>query len=72
MPTINGTSANDLLTGTPDDADAMFGLEGDDTLNGLGGDDSLFGGAGADVLNGGGDDQLSSVGGSATPWKRLV
>ncbi len=40
---LNGTSANDTLTGG----------SGDDTLHGLGGSDKLFGGSGNDILDGG-------------------
>jgi len=36
MPTINGTSANDVLEGTSG-IDEINGLEGDDTINGVGG-----------------------------------
>ncbi|MDQ1902443.1 calcium-binding protein, partial [Paracoccus sp. WLY502] len=59
--TLDATSGNDVLTGTPF-ADKISGLAGDDILNGGIGNDTLFGdagndllsgGAGADVLNGG-------------------
>lgn len=43
MATINGTSGNNILTGTIND----------DLINGLGGNDQLFGDRGADILNGG-------------------
>lgn len=56
MPTVNGTSGNDNLTG---DKDFFFK---DDTINGLSGNDTLFGGDGNDVLNGGADNDLLIAG----------
>ncbi|WP_051960519.1 peroxidase family protein [Devosia riboflavina] len=55
---IEGTSANETLTGTITDIgfgrdDLISGRDGNDTLNGGVGDDVLLGGDGADTLNGG-------------------
>lgn len=47
-----GTSGNDLLTGTPS-RNILFGLAGDDTLLGGDGNDQLEGGDGNDLLDGG-------------------
>ena len=52
MPTITGTSGNDILVGGAE-ADIIFGGEGDDELSGNGGYDHLAGGPGNDTLNGG-------------------
>ncbi|MDD2176177.1 calcium-binding protein [Acidovorax sp. D2M1] len=52
MANINGTAANNSLSGTALD-DVIDGKEGNDTLNGLAGNDILVGGEGNDVLNGG-------------------
>jgi Ca2+-binding RTX toxin-like protein len=49
---IDGTSANNRLTGTGG-ADLIRGLAGNDTLLGNAGDDILIGGAGADKMTGG-------------------
>ena len=49
---IRGTSAPDVLTGTPF-RDIMIGLAGDDELSGGDGVDRLIGGPGADTLLGG-------------------
>ena len=66
MPTINGTSGNDVLNGTAD-ADIINGLEGDDELAGEAGDDLLDGGPGNDTLDGGeGNDTASYA--SASGW----
>ncbi|MEA3015102.1 MAG: hypothetical protein QOD42_3647 [Sphingomonadales bacterium] len=46
--TIDGTSGDDLLIGTPD-ADTINGLDGNDTLIGEGGVDNLRGGPGNDI-----------------------
>ena len=55
---INGTPANDNLTGTQGD-DTIVGLDGNDTLRGGLGNDSVEGGRGNDLINGGdGDDTL--------------
>ena len=59
--------ANDTLNGTNSQTlgDAIFGLNGNDTLNGLAGDDRLYGGAGTDTLNGGdGNDYLEGGSGN--------
>jgi Hint domain/RTX calcium-binding nonapeptide repeat (4 copies) len=54
----NGTSGNDILTGT-DAADRLFGRAGDDEISGGEGADSLDGGSGDDALLGGeGNDWL--------------
>ncbi|MCW1381784.1 calcium-binding protein [Novosphingobium sp. KCTC 2891] len=50
--TINGTSANDTLTGGIL-TDIIYGNAGDDRIDGKAGDDQLIGGAGADTLIGG-------------------
>jgi Ca2+-binding RTX toxin-like protein len=49
---VNGTDANDVLTGGPGD-DVLVGGSGDDTLDAQAGADMLFGDAGTDVLHGG-------------------
>jgi len=50
---VEGTSANNTLTGTNRAGDNLFGLAGNDNLYGYGENDRLDGGAGADYLNGG-------------------
>jgi Ca2+-binding RTX toxin-like protein len=61
MPTYNGTSGPDTISGDqsgPDD-DVINGLGGADTLSGLAANDTLRGGGGADTLSGDdGDDTL--------------
>jgi predicted extracellular nuclease len=58
LPTLRGTSGDDVLTGTAD-VDVIMGLGGDDVIVGGNSDDVLCGGAGDDRLDGGnGDDQL--------------
>lgn len=47
---VNGTAANDLLTGHIGD-DLLYGGAGDDRLAGLAGADGLFGGTGFDVAD---------------------
>ncbi len=49
MPTITGTTGNDVLTGNAE-ADVINGLDGDDVIDGGGGPDELSGGAGADTF----------------------
>jgi Ca2+-binding RTX toxin-like protein len=49
--TFNGTTGNDVLTGT-DHRDFIFGRAGDDTLSGAGGSDLVFGGRGIDTVSG--------------------
>ena len=75
VTTINGTSENDELVGTPgpdvingrQGNDKLFGLESDDTLNGGRGNDALFGGEGDDLLSGNRDnDQLYGEEGNDT------
>jgi Ca2+-binding RTX toxin-like protein len=62
--TINGTSGNDELEGTPD-KDIINGLGGNDEIEGKGDDDQLFGGAGNDEIEGGdGDDFLDGGSGN--------
>jgi len=57
--TIRGGSGNDLLTGSNNGGDAIFGNGGNDTIDGNGGNDTLRGGDGNDVLIGGaGNDVL--------------
>ena len=61
MANIRGyNDRDDVLNGTPD-ADAIWGLGGDDDLNGEGGDDWLFGGDGADAIDGGAGERLGRV-----------
>lgn len=56
MPTINGSSGNDRLTGTIG-ADEIYGFGGNDRIDASGGDDVLSGGDGNDVLiDGSGND----------------
>ena len=63
---INGTAANNTLTGTAA-ADTINGLGGNDTLNGNAGDDIMDGGVGNDTLNGGdGNDTLNGGTGTDT------
>ena len=58
LPTLRGTSSDDVLTGTAE-VDVIMGLGGDDVIVGGNSDDVLCGGAGDDRLDGGnGDDQL--------------
>ncbi|KJV06864.1 calcium-binding protein, partial [Methylocucumis oryzae] len=52
MAVINGTAADDTLTGGVGD-DSISGLVGNDVLSGMAGNDTLNGGAGDDTLNGG-------------------
>lgn len=62
----NGTSGNDVLTGT-EQADRIWGHAGNDVLDGGNGDDELYGGAGSDTVSGGtGNDQLTGDGGHDT------
>jgi Ca2+-binding RTX toxin-like protein len=57
MPTITGTSGNDVITGT----------QADDTINGSGGNDTIIDAYGDDVIDGGeGDDVIVDEGGSNT------
>lgn len=56
MATVNGTDnpeTIDRADGVTDDADAIFGFDGDDTIFGFGGNDTIKGGGGADTINGG-------------------
>src|SRR6187399_1412672 len=45
VPTILGTSADDILVGTESD-DIIVSFSGNDTIDGLGGDDLICGGDG--------------------------
>ncbi|WP_434672799.1 calcium-binding protein [Pseudomonas sp. R1-15] len=51
-PTVEGTSANDTITGSAL-SEIIRGLDGNDRINGGAGADVIIGGAGADRLNGG-------------------
>ncbi|WGW03668.1 Ig-like domain-containing protein [Tropicibacter oceani] len=63
---INGTNADDTLTGTTL-ADKISGKNGDDTIFGLAGDDNLDGNNGDDVIEGGeGDDDITGNNGFDT------
>jgi Ca2+-binding RTX toxin-like protein len=56
---VNGTGADDILSGLEAYGDTLYGLDGHDALYGYGGDDYLDGGLGNDVLDGGaGSDTL--------------
>ena len=55
LPTIVGTSGNDVRKGTPG-RDVMVGLGGKDKLIGLAGNDLICGGKGKDALMGGKED----------------
>lgn len=78
MPTINGTSAADLLFGTSGSDISIFGLEGNDTIYGLGGDDIIDAGPGNDtvfgndgndtILGRSGNDKLSGDAGNDVLW----
>ena len=66
MAIINGTAANNSLSGTAL-SDDINGFDGNDTLSGLAGNDNLSGGNGHDVLNGGtGADAMSGGDGNDT------
>lgn len=60
MALINGTSGNDVLTGTDAD-DAIYGLDGNDIIDGLFGADNLYGGNGNDTF------RFSGVRSSSSP-----
>ncbi|MCE0462213.1 calcium-binding protein [Pseudomonas uvaldensis] len=51
-PTVEGTSANDTITGSAL-SEVIYGLDGNDRINGGAGADVIVGGGGADRLNGG-------------------
>ncbi|MCT8327939.1 DUF4214 domain-containing protein [Acidimangrovimonas sediminis] len=59
---VEGTSANNTLTGTGY-ADNIYGLAGNDTISGGAGDDVIVGGTGADTLKG-------EAGGDTYVWAR--
>lgn len=52
VPTILGTSGNDVIVGTPGD-DVIVGGAGNDTISGGGGNDIICGGPGRDRIKGG-------------------
>lgn len=58
MAYLKGTAAADWIIdasdGVTNDADIIFGFDGNDVIFGLGGNDTIFGGNGNDVLKGGG------------------
>ncbi|MCB1518766.1 MAG: cadherin domain-containing protein [Hyphomicrobiaceae bacterium] len=57
-PTVDGTNADDALTGTAND-DTIFGYAGADLISGGDGGDTIHGDAGADIIRGdGGDDTI--------------
>ncbi|ROM80984.1 calcium-binding protein [Pseudomonas brassicacearum] len=57
-PTVEGTSANDTITGSAL-SEIIYGLGGNDRINGGAGADVIIGGAGADRLNGGDRSDIS-------------
>ncbi|MES2353861.1 MAG: calcium-binding protein [Pseudomonadota bacterium] len=59
-----GTSGDDGLMGS-EQANSMYGFDGNDYLAGLGGADSLYGGNGNDTLDGGEGDNLIDGGSGA-------
>ena len=65
---INGSSANDFLTGTLF-GDIIDGLEGDDLLRGEGGDDVIRDGAGNDIAIGGAGDDVFIAGTGANDFR---
>lgn len=67
MATQIGTAAANLLIGTDEEADILFGQGGADTLRGGAGQDTLAGGTGDDVIEGGlGADRMSGGAGNDT------
>ena len=62
--TLNGTSGDDIITGSARD-EVLHGGSGNDRLKGGGGDDVLNGGSGNDIMDGGaGDDTLNGGSGN--------
>ncbi|AHL35908.1 calcium-binding protein [Pseudomonas brassicacearum] len=57
-PTVEGTSANNTITGSAL-SEIIYGLGGNDRINGGAGADVIIGGAGADRLNGGDRSDIS-------------
>ncbi|WGF90511.1 G8 domain-containing protein [Marinivivus vitaminiproducens] len=56
---INGSDADNRMSGINNRRDLVYGLAGEDTITGRGGDDEIYGGDGADgVYGGGGDDAV--------------
>ena len=56
---FHATHHKDIIKGSDDSEDIIYGLDGDDTIDGLGKNDILRGGEGRDTLHGGaGNDQL--------------
>jgi VCBS repeat-containing protein len=73
---VEGTAADDTLTGTTD-SDYIKGMAANDSLDGAEGDDVLSGGAGNDILTGGtGSDSFiwhtEDLGTSATPSEDTI
>ncbi len=70
--TTEGTSNDDRIVGVEqngNNADELYGHDGNDRLKGLSGNDLIFGGAGDDSLEGGeGDDELSGGTGNDTVY----
>ena len=61
------THHKDIIKGSDDSEDIIYGLDGDDTIDGLGKNDILRGGEGRDTLHGGaGNDQLFGGAGDDT------
>lgn len=65
MAVINGTGGADVLFGSDDPSDEIYGLGGDDWIQAGGGDDTLVGDTGADALwaNAGFDIMIGGKGG---------
>jgi Ca2+-binding RTX toxin-like protein len=64
LPTIVGSSGNDVISGTPGD-DIIFAGAGDDEVHAQGGNDIVCGGPGDDFIQGGtGRDRLEGEAGS--------
>jgi Ca2+-binding RTX toxin-like protein len=68
--TVNGTAANNTLTGTNESDDNLYGLGGNDTLVGHAGDDILQGGLGDDSLYGGRSDPRAENGNDRYLWSK--
>jgi Ca2+-binding RTX toxin-like protein len=61
LPTIKGTNAAEVLTGTKD-PDVIMGLGGNDVIDGSNAEDVICGGAGNDTVNGGNSDDYVNGG----------
>ena len=57
-----GTTGDDILNGTDDDGDYLYGLPGDDTIRGFDAIDHLYGGADNDTVRGGDDIDVMFLG----------